>query len=85
MSRKKKDVNSDDLKVQVCLFVFDMIYLNGESLMGKSFRDRRAIMQDHVPIVEGQLDYAKGMDSDDTDEIQKFLEQSVECKHFSKF
>ncbi len=80
MSRKKKDVKQEDLKVQVCLFVFDMIYLNGESLMSKSFRTRRTIMQENIPIVEGQLDYAKGMDSDDTDDIQIFLEESVKRK-----
>lgn len=37
-------------------------------------------MQDNIPVVKGQLDYAQGMDCDDTEEIQKFLEQSVERK-----
>jgi DNA ligase-1 len=80
MTRKKKDVDESSLKVQVCLFVFDMIYLNGESLIDKSFRTRRQLMQDNIPVVKGQLDYAQGMDCDDTEEIQKFLEQSVERK-----
>lgn len=74
MSRKKKEVSLSELKVQVCLFVFDFIYLNGEKLLDHTFRERRQIMQDNIPVIPGQLEYASGMDSDDTDEIQKFLE-----------
>ena len=29
-TRKRKDADVDDLKVQVCVFAFDMLYLNGE-------------------------------------------------------
>ena len=53
MTRKKKEVDESSLKVQVCLFVFDMIYLNGESLIDKSFRDRRQLLQDNIPVVKG--------------------------------
>ena len=28
--RKRKDVKVEDISVQVCLFVFDLLYLNGE-------------------------------------------------------
>ena len=55
-----------------------MIYLNGECLLDKTFRERRQTMQDNIPVVPGQLEYVKGIDSEDTDEIQTFLEQSVE-------
>jgi DNA ligase-1 len=80
MSRKKKNVKETSVKVQVCLFVFDMIYLNGECLLDQTFRERRTAMMKNIPVVKGQLEYVKGMDSDDTDEIQKFLEQSVDRK-----
>ena len=80
MSRKKKAVDLSKLKCQVCLFVFDMIYLNGDCLLDNTFRERREVMMKNIPVVKGQLEYVKGMDSDDTHEIQKFLEQSVECK-----
>lgn len=80
MSRKKKAVDLSSLKCQVCLFVFDMIYLNGECLLDKTFRERRKTMMEHIPVVKGQLEYVNGIDSEDTHEIQKFLEQSVERK-----
>jgi DNA ligase-1 len=28
--RKRKDVKVEDIQVRVCLFVFDLLYLNGE-------------------------------------------------------
>ena len=28
--RKRKDVKIEDIQVRVCLFVFDLLYLNGE-------------------------------------------------------
>lgn len=28
--RKRKDVKVEDIQVQVCLFAFDLLYLNGE-------------------------------------------------------
>jgi DNA ligase-1 len=29
-TRKRKDVKEEDIKVQVCVFAFDCLYLNGE-------------------------------------------------------
>lgn len=30
MTRKRKDVKTEDIKVKVCVFAFDMLFLNGE-------------------------------------------------------
>ena len=40
-TRKRKDADVDDLKVQVCVFAFDMLYLNGEPLLRKTLSERR--------------------------------------------
>jgi hypothetical protein len=37
-TRKRKDVAEADVKVQVCLFGFDLLYLNGESLVTRPFQ-----------------------------------------------
>jgi DNA ligase 1 len=29
-TRKRKDADQEDIKVHVCLFAFDLLYLNGE-------------------------------------------------------
>ena len=42
--RKRKDVKVEDILVRVCLFGFDLLYLNGEvrrfELNGPTWRDR---------------------------------------------
>lgn len=32
--RKRKDVKVEDIEVRVCLFAFDLLYLNGEVCFG---------------------------------------------------
>ena len=32
-TRRRKDVSAEDITVQVCLYMFDLLYLNGKSLL----------------------------------------------------
>ncbi|KAI0361577.1 ATP-dependent DNA ligase [Trametes cingulata] len=75
--RKRKDVKVEDIKVRVCLFAFDLLYLNGEPLLQKDFAERRALLRDHFQPVDGEFQFAKASDCETTDEIQAFLEESV--------
>ncbi|OAX42948.1 DNA ligase I [Rhizopogon vinicolor AM-OR11-026] len=75
--RKRKDVKVEDIQVKVCLFAFDLIYLNGEPLLQKSLSERRELLREHFQIVPGEFDFAKSSDGSTTDEIQAFLEESV--------
>ncbi|KAF5374736.1 hypothetical protein D9758_000299 [Tetrapyrgos nigripes] len=75
--RKRKDVKVEDIQVRVCLFAFDLLYLNGEPLLQKSLKERRALLREHFTPVQGEFDFAKSSDSETTEEIQTFLEESV--------
>ncbi|KAH0590760.1 hypothetical protein H2248_000885 [Termitomyces sp. 'cryptogamus'] len=75
--RKRKDVKVEDIQVRVCLFAFDLLYLNGEPLLQKSLSERRKLLRDHFAVVPGEFDFAKSSDSETTEEIQSFLEESV--------
>ncbi|KAF8213065.1 DNA ligase I [Mycena galopus ATCC 62051] len=75
--RKRKDVKVEDIQVRVCLFAFDLLYLNGEPLLKKSLQERRELLRKHFQAVPGEFDFAKSSDGETTDEIQTFLEQSV--------
>jgi DNA ligase-1 len=77
MTRKRKDVKVEDVKVKVCVFAFDMLYLNGEALVNKSFRERRVHLHDAFTPVEGEFAFAKFGNTDQLDEIQILLEDSV--------
>ncbi|KAI0348086.1 ATP-dependent DNA ligase [Trametopsis cervina] len=75
--RKRKDVKVEDIQVRVCLFAFDLLYLNGESLLQKPLVERRELLRQHFKPVAGEFDFAKSSDCDTTEEIQTFLEESV--------
>jgi DNA ligase-1 len=77
MTRKRKDVKVEDVKVKVCVFAFDILYLNGEALVNKSFRERREHLQDAFVPVEGEFALAKYGNTNELEEIQILLEDSV--------
>merc|ERR1719494_985821 len=63
--------------VQVCVFAFDLLYLNGESLVTKSFEERRQMLRDNFKAVEGEFQFAQSVDGNTTEEIQEALEESI--------
>ncbi|KAI1797917.1 ATP-dependent DNA ligase [Ganoderma leucocontextum] len=75
--RKRKDVKVEDIKVRVCLFAFDLLYLNGELLLQKDFAERRRMLKESFQPVEREFQFAKASDAETVDEIQTFLEDSV--------
>jgi DNA ligase 1 len=48
-----------------------------QPLLKRSLSERRDLLRQHFHVVPGEFDYAKSSDSETTDEIQTFLEQSV--------
>ncbi|KAG9314344.1 hypothetical protein JVU11DRAFT_5136 [Chiua virens] len=75
--RKRKDVKVEDIQVRVCLFAFDLLYLNGESVLQKPLIERRELLRQHFQVVSGEFGFAKSSDNETTEEIQAFLEESV--------
>ncbi|KLT45696.1 putative DNA ligase [Cutaneotrichosporon oleaginosum] len=75
--RKRKDVKAEDITVRVHLFAFDLLYLNGESLLQKELRERREILKEHFNPVESEFGFAKASDSSSTEEISAFLDESI--------
>ena len=76
-TRKRKDANEAEIKVQVCVYMFDLLYLNGENLVAKPFAERRALMYEHFHESEGAWMFATKLDTDDLNELQTFLEDAV--------
>lgn len=44
-TRARKNVNVNDIKVGVCIFAFDMLYLNGQQLIQENLNIRREVSQ----------------------------------------
>ncbi|KAL0261070.1 ATP-dependent DNA ligase Cdc17 [Diplodia seriata] len=79
MTRKRKDVKIEDVKVKVCVYAFDLLYLNGEALVNKSFRERRDLLHESFTPTEGEFAFAQFGDTSELDEIQDLLEKSVKA------
>ncbi|XP_018788682.1 PREDICTED: DNA ligase 1 isoform X2 [Bactrocera latifrons] len=76
-TRKRKNVDVEEIKVQVCVYAFDLLYLNGVALTSKNFEDRRQLLRDNFNEVEGEFQFATSCDTNDPDDIQGFLENSI--------
>jgi DNA ligase-1 len=76
-TRKRKDVTASSIEVEVCLFAFDLLFLNGQSLIEEPFRTRRQLLHEHFVDVPGEFHFAQYADSTSVEEIQVFLEESI--------
>ncbi|XP_044737584.1 DNA ligase 1 [Chrysoperla carnea] len=76
-TRKRKDANEADIKVKVCVFMFDLLYLNGAPLVREPFLERRNLLREHFMEKEGDWHFATSMDTTTMEEVQDFLEESV--------
>lgn len=79
MTRKRKDVKVEDVTVKVCVFAFDLLYMNGEAVVEKSLRERRDLLREAFIPVEGEFAFATSMNGQELDEIQVFLDDSVKA------
>ncbi|KAL2221609.1 putative DNA ligase Cdc9 [Thermoascus aurantiacus ATCC 26904] len=79
MTRKRKDVKAEDVKVKVCVFAFDLLFLNGEPTVKKTLRERRQLLHSSFKPVEGEFAFAQYGNTNDLDEIQNLLDESVKA------
>ena len=66
-NRARKDVDVGTITVNVCLFSFDLMYLNGESLLDRSFRERRSLLRSLFVEVENQFTWVRSLDATSAD------------------
>ena len=81
-NRAKKDVAIGAIKVDVCLFAFDLMYLNGEELLGRSFRERRELLRSLFSEVPNQFTWVKSIDatSVDSETVLEFFKGATDIK-----
>ncbi len=76
-TRARKGVTLDSIKVHVCVYAFDCLYLNGEALLKKSLTERREALYSAIKSTKGKLELATAKISHDVDELSTFLDDSV--------
>ncbi|GAB4820174.1 hypothetical protein N2152v2_007220 [Parachlorella kessleri] len=76
-TRARKDVTMESIKVNVCIFAFDCLYLNGKALLREPLTARREALHEALSTQPGVLELATTKTSRDVEELQTFLDESV--------
>lgn len=81
-NRAKKNVEIADIKVNVCLFAFDLMYLNGEPLLDRPLRERRELLRSLFIEIPNQFTWVKNLDatSADSESVLEFFKSATESK-----
>lgn len=76
-TRARKNVTLSDIKVDVCIYAFDILYLNGKPLLHEQLSVRRELLYESFEEEPGYFHFATAVTSNDLEEIQKFLDAAV--------
>ncbi|KIV81622.1 hypothetical protein PV11_03793 [Exophiala sideris] len=81
-NRAKKDVDISTIQVDVCLFAFDLMYLNGEQLLDRPFRERRGLLRSMLIEKEHHFTWVKSIDatSADSETVLQFFKNATDIK-----
>ena len=81
-NRAKKDVDIGSIQVDVCLFAFDLMYLNGEELLDRPFRERRGLLRSMFLEKEHHFTWVRSIDatSADSETVLEFFKSATDFK-----
>ncbi|TVY94196.1 DNA ligase [Lachnellula willkommii] len=81
-NRARKDVAIGSVKVNVCMFAFDLMYLNGEPLLDRPFRERRELLRSLFTEVPNQFTWVKSINatSQDSETVLEFFKSATDVK-----
>jgi DNA ligase-1 len=81
-NRARKDVVIGSVTIDVCLFSFDLMYLNGEELLNRSFRERRNLLRSLFVEIPHHFTWVKSLDATSTEveTVQAFFKSALDIK-----
>lgn len=81
-NRARKDVELKTIQVNVCLFAFDLMYLNGRSLLNRPFRERRGLLRSMFVEKKNRFTWVKSIDatSQDSETVLEFFKAATDMK-----
>lgn len=81
-NRARKDVAIGSITIDVCLFAFDLMYLNGQPLLDRPFRERRELLKSLFTEVPHHFTWVRSLDatSQDSEAVLEFFKQATDTK-----
>jgi len=81
-NRARKDVAIGSITIDVCLFAFDLMYLNGQPLLDRSFRDRRDMLKSLFVEIPHRFTWVKSLDatSQVSETVLEFFKSAIDAK-----
>ncbi|RYP04238.1 hypothetical protein DL764_004577 [Monosporascus ibericus] len=81
-NRARKDVAVASITVNVCLFAFDLMYLNGQPLLDRPFRERRELLRSLFAEIPHRFTWVRSLDatSQDAEAVLDFFKQATNAK-----
>lgn len=81
-NRARKDVQIGSVTIDVCMYAFDLMYLNGQPLLDRPFRERRELLRSLFTEVPNHFTWVKSLDatSQDPEVVSEFFKQATDIK-----
>ncbi|RGP68264.1 DNA ligase 1, partial [Fusarium sporotrichioides] len=81
-NRARKDVDIGAITVDVCMFSFDLMYLNGQPLLDRPFRERRELLRSLFKEIPHHFTWVKSLDatSADSESVLEFFKAATDLK-----
>ncbi|RYP07756.1 hypothetical protein DL765_009021 [Monosporascus sp. GIB2] len=81
-NRARKDVAVASITVDVCLFAFDLMYLNGQPFLDRPFRERRELLRSLFAEIPHRFTWVRSLDatSQDAEAVLDFFKQATDAK-----
>jgi DNA ligase 1 len=81
-NRARKDVAIGSITIDVCMFAFDLMYLNGQPLLNRSFRERRDMLRSLFVEIPHHFTWVKSLDatSQESETVLDFFKSAIDAK-----
>eukprot|EP00871_Galdieria_phlegrea_P004223 jgi/Galph1/4801/GphlegSOOS_G3427.1 len=77
-TRPRKDVKMEQITVQVCVIVFDVMFVNHKSMLEESFRQRRLLLEKYFNNHSDIIMLPEALSCSDDKQIEEWLSKAIE-------
>ncbi len=78
--QRKYDIPIMVKEIPIQINLFDIVYLNGETLLEKPLKERREILEKIVKTIPGKVELAKQLITKDLEKANKFYKEALDFK-----